>query len=545
MDNPLGSNSKPTVLLIASQMPQQELGLIAQLLQSQGFARQQPADPKGAPELVFATADNTNRVAIKFYQDIGALRLELNGDVAIKIGQALAQYMDPLTAERIGEYFQKSTSDMERRIYAILLVLTYPNATDAMKAITKTYFDEANDATREGVVQGLAFLETPDVGTQLEILERNYKDTPIAKLCRKAIDGLSDRGVIRESIPSFMKKIEQIVDDNPKAALEAIEKYEAQGDAPEIRALHAKALRLLGKTDEAAKLLEQISLADPDAAAAFCQRALLREAQGFAQNALQDAQTATAIDPTNACANDVFTRLSLVVANDSASQGDKRAQLDKLIDADPDDPNLRIQRAELSIDDAPQNAIDDLKTAQKSAPNDPRLPLLLAKAYLGIHHLGAALEQASIAQKTHTPSQQIDALLIKPRVFLAIDDPKSALDAIHEIPAEFRENPPIVLCTAIIFELLGRTDEANAYYKTHKSNIATLFATVAPTLYTDLPLLRTALGVAALDIRPKPNHPLDQEPIDPLFKRCRRCGALSIKRRTQCRDCGSTEFFEN
>ncbi|MBS7381893.1 MAG: hypothetical protein KIG72_11580, partial [Bradymonadales bacterium] len=370
-------------------------------------------------------------------------------------------------------------------------------------------------------------------------------DTPIAKLCRKAIDGLSDRGVIRESIPSFMKKIEQIVDDNPKAALEAIEKYEAQGDAPEIRALHAKALRLLGKTDEAAKLLAQISLADPDAAAAFCQRALLREAQGFAQNALQDAQTATAIDPTNACANDVFTRLSLVVANDSASQGDKRAQLDKLIEAAPDDPNLRIQRAELSIDDAPKNAIDDLKTAQKSAPNAPRLPLLLAKAYLGIHHLGAALEQASIAQKTHTPSQQIDALLIKPRVFLAIDDPKSALDAIHEIPTEFRENPPIVLCTAIIFELLGRTDEANAYYKTHKSNIATLFATVAPTLYVDLPLLRTALGVTALDIRPKPNRPLDQEPVDPLFKRCRRCGALSIKRRTQCRDCASTEFFEN
>lgn len=544
MDIKLGSVSKPTVLLIASQIPQQELGLIAQLLQSQGFSRRQSDDAKGSPVLVFTTADDANRVAIKFYQDIGALRLELSGDVSLKIGQALAQYMEPLTAERIDEFFRKATSDMERRIYAILLVLTYPDATDAMNAISKTYFDEANDATREGVIQGLAFLETPDVGTQLEILEQKSSNTPIAKLCRKAIDGLSSRGVIRESIPSFIRKIALIVDENPKLALEEIEKYEASGHAPEIRSLHAKALRLLGKTNEASQLLASISYDDPDASDAFCQRALLAEAQGFAEKALHDSQSALDLDPDNSAARDIFTRLSLLAGNASDAPADKLAQLDKLIDAAPDDPNLRIQRAELTLDDKPQNAVDDLLAAQKSSPNDPRLPLLLAKSYLATRHLGAALEQASLAQKTHAPSQQIDAFLIKPRVFLAIGDPRRALDAIHEIPADFRENPPIVFCTAIIFELLGRTDEANAYYKTHQNMLDKLFAIVNPTLYDDLPLLRQVSGIS-LDIRPRPSHVLDREPVDPLFKRCSHCGALSIKRRTQCRNCASSDFFEN
>ena len=52
--------SKPSVLLIASQMPQQELGIIAQLLMSQGY-KQQPASerPKNTASIAFETADKT------------------------------------------------------------------------------------------------------------------------------------------------------------------------------------------------------------------------------------------------------------------------------------------------------------------------------------------------------------------------------------------------------------------------------------------------------------------------------------------------------
>lgn len=84
MDN--HTNTKPSVVLIASQMPQQELGIIAQLLQSQGY-KQQPADKRKAPLIHFETEDKANGVIIKFYQDIGALRLELRGTLSQKIGK--------------------------------------------------------------------------------------------------------------------------------------------------------------------------------------------------------------------------------------------------------------------------------------------------------------------------------------------------------------------------------------------------------------------------------------------------------------------------
>ncbi len=544
MDSLTGSkSSKSSVMLIASQMPQQELGLIAQLLQSQGFSRRQPSSPQSAPALTFADAGGANVAVLKFYQDIGALRLELSGDVSLKIGAALGQYMEPLTADRLAECYQNSNADMDRRICAILLVLTFPDAASAMNALRKTYFDEANDAAREGIVQGLAFLETPDAGAQLEILERDFKDTPIAKLCRKAIDGLSDRGIIRESITSFKQKIAGIVEQNPKSALDSVEKYDPQGQVAELRALRAKALRLLGRNAEAADLLAQISAGDPDAADAWCERALAREAQGFAEGALSDAQSALSADPQNALAQDICNRLGLAIGDGNAEDGDRRAKLDALIRQSPDDPNLRIQRAELLLETTPEAAADDLKIAQKYAPNDPRLPLLLSKAWYAMRRLGAALEQAAIALKTHTPTQETDALLMKPRVCIAIGDPQSALNAIRDIPQEQRENPAIVFCTAIIFEMLGRSDEAEAFYKTHADKIRNLFDIVRPRLYADLPLLRAALGADRLAVEPKPASPLDLEPVDPLFKRCKSCGALTIKRRTQCRECACSEFF--
>lgn len=538
----------PSVMLIASQIPQQELGLIAQLLQSQGYTRK-TTEPKGAPELIFTTDDGNNTVTIKFYQDIGALRLELIGDTSLRIGAALGQYLESLSAERIGEFFEKSTSDMERRIYAILCVLTYPDAKTAMRHMRKSYIDDASDATREGVIQGLAFLETKDVGEQLEILERDFKETNLAKLCRKAIDGLSERGVIRESIASFIQKIQKIIDENPKLALENIEKYLSQGEEPKLRALHAKALHSLGRNDEALNLLTSIDISDPDASDAFCQRALLRETQGFPQNALQDAQSALVVDPQNKIAQEIFNRLRLTLSQNHASNDDKRTQLDKLLQTTPDDPNLRIQRAQCycdmgnDSDDNAQKAIDDLKHAQKFAPNDPRLPLLLAKAYRAKRYLGSALEQATIAQKIHAPSQNLDAWLIKPLILLAIDDPSAALNAIHEIPTDVRILPAVALCTAIIDERLGRNEEAETLYTPLKNDLAALFNALSPTLYDDLPILRRAMSVDTLPLSPRPKTPLDLEPTDPLFKRCKSCGALTIKRRTQCRECGSTEFF--
>ena len=339
--------SKPSVLLIASQMPQQELGIIAQLLMSQGY-KQQPASerPKSTSSITFETADKTNAVEIKYYQEIGALRLELTGETSQKIGAALAQYMETLSPDRIDELFGQAQSDMERRIYAILLVLAYPDGITAMDAIRDKYFVKGNEATREGIVQGFAFLETPDVGIPLEEIEKACKGQNIAILARRAIDGLSERGIIKESIESFQNKVMALIDDNPKAALELIEKYENGTPVAEIRALHAKALRLLGKNDEAYKLLEQISITQPDAVDAYCERALLRETAGATSQAMSDIQAALACDPNCPLALEIHKRLSLVHNHAAASVEDRIAQYSQALEATPDDVNLLCQRAE-------------------------------------------------------------------------------------------------------------------------------------------------------------------------------------------------------
>lgn len=537
--------AKPTILLIASQMPQQELGLIAQLLQSQGYRQQAPSDrPKNAAVLIFETADKSNSVAIKFYQEIGALRLELVGETSKKIGVALGQYMEPLTPERIAEFYDMSQSDMERRIYAILLVLTYPDGVTAMNEMRQKYFVEAKDATKEGVVQGLAFLETPDVGIPLEEIEKACKGQEIAVMARRAIDGLCERGLIRESLSSFMNKVEKIIDAKPDEALALIEKYEADGEVPEIRALHAKSLRLLGRMDDASSLVAQIDIDAPDACEAFCERALIREAGGFAAQAMNDAQMALACKPSCELATEIFQRLSIVLEHASSSAEDKLSQYSRALEANPDDVNMRCQRAECLIGmGKPEEAIEDLKAAQKLAPNDLRLPQMLAEAYLAIRHLGCALDQASKAQKIHVASQENAAWLLKPRVFLAMNLPEKALTAIHEIPAEIRDADEVEICTGIVEEMLGNADSARAHYAAVPDGMARIFNAMNICIYRDLPILREVSGISSLMVREAPASPLGDEPVDPFFKRCDACGALTMQRRTFCRECSNGSFF--
>ena len=540
------SSIKPEILLIASQMPQQELGLIAQLLQSHGY-RQQPASErsKKSPSIVFETSDKANSVRMMFYQEIGALRLELFGEISKKIGVALGQYMDVLNPDRLNELFDQSQSDMERRIYAILLVLAYPDGVSAMDAMRDKYFVRGSEATREGLVQGLAFLETPDVGIPLEEIEKTCKGENIAVLARRAIDGLGERGLIRESVASFRQKVEAIIDENPKSALEQIEKYVADGPAPEIRALHAKALRMCGRMDEAGALLAQISISEPDAVDAFCERALIREAGGHAMQAMSDVQAALACDPNHAAAAEIFMRLKLVLENSASSAEDRYAQFSRALEANPDDVNMLCQRAECLLEmRRAEEAVGDLTHAQQVAPNDQRLPYLLCEANLKIRRLGAALDQASKAQKIHVPTQETMAWLLKPRVFIAMDLPEKALGAIHEIPADIRENDAVVFCEAVVDELLGRADEAKSCYERSAGCGSALFDALDLSIYRDLPLLRRYAGIEQLVIRERPKTPLDLEPSDPFFKRCDACGALTMKRRTYCRECSNGSFFE-
>lgn len=535
------------ISLIATQDPRQDLGMIAQVLMGQGFV-QQPASEraKNSNALVFYTENKSDTITMKFYQDIGTLRVEAQGALAEKIVLALGQYMEALTAQTVAELFDAAQSDMERRIYAILLVLAYPNAAMAMRGLHDKYIKNGNDATREGIVQGFAFLETPDVGVALESIEAEFKGLPLAALCRRGIDSLSERGVIRESLGSFSAKIRAMVDTNAAEALALLEKYcEDNPDAAALRALHARLLVKLGRTEEATALLASIELDAPDAPEAFVERAKIREAQKYVDQAMRDIQCAMTCDPSNEEAQLIYRRLCMFEQQDSATDDQKLIEYTRALDENPDDAGLLCQRAECLMRLGEyEKAKNDALHIKKVAPNDQRLPRLLGEAWLCLGMLGCALEQASIAQKTFMANEQVAASLLKVRVFMALNRIEAARHALRELPPEIACSPEVVLYSGILSEIEGKGDEAARQYSSLSAGeMDDIIRHMPPRLYVDVPKLRDHIGDSVPPVHAPLENVLDQEMPDPYFKRCDQCGALTMGRRTFCKECGSATFF--
>ncbi len=535
------------ITLIPSQMPQQDLGMIAQVLMGQGFVQQPASERKReSPAIVFYTEDKSNIVTMKFYQDIGTLRVETRGAAADKIAVAMGQYMEAMTVASLTDLFDASQSDMERRVYAILLVLAYPSALDALAALHEKYIKNGSEATREGIVQGFAFLETPDVGDALESIEAEFTGQPIAVLCRKGIDALSARGLIKESLASFMNKIRGMVDDKAAEAVTMIDKYcENNPDAPALRALKARALIVLGKSDEASALLAQIDLSDPDAAEAFVERAKLREAGRFVEYALRDIQCALALEPENEEAAVICRRLSMLATQKESSDEEKLAEYTKALEENAEDANLLCQRAECLLHLGEfEKARADAIHARKLSANDPRLPLILGEAYLGMRWLGSALEQATTAQRVFAASQRVEASLLKVRVFMAINRIDAARHALRELAPEIQLESAVRLYAGILEELLGNANEARAIYaELTADEMSAVLRTQTPCLYVNLPVLREFASADVPAISEQPAVELDKEPMDPYFKRCDACGALTMARRTLCKECSNATFF--
>lgn len=532
------------ILLIASQAPQQELGLIAQVLQSQGFVQQSAAerDPN-VHALLFYTQDRTNLVSIKLYQELGVLRLELTGGVTVQIAGALENYLQTLSSDKIEELYEAAQSGMEQRIYAILLVLCYVDATAAMNALRQKYLLEGNDAAREGLVQGIAFLESPDMGAALEEIEKATANTEVAKLARRAIDALADRGLLQESAEALLAKLQPIVDNNPQAVLEKLEKLK-EVPAP-LRFLHAKALRLLRRTDEALAILAEIHPHDPDAANAYVERATLREQGGYTNEAMDDTMRALTMDPQDAEAQSLFERLKLIKQQSGISDEEKLAQLDAALASSPDDPKLLIRRAEtLLLLHKADTALLDLRRVESIAPTDPRLPALLSEALLEKGILGQALAEATKAQTIFAPTAKLEAKLLKPRVFFALNRPRMALPLFREIFTAMPNALVAAFGMALAYEWIGEAQSAKQIYDHLDPSLARSFVqALKPVLYENLPLAIAFCKDVELPISPLPSTVLDKEKQDPLFKRCAQCGALTLKRRTLCKECSGGSFF--
>ncbi|MFA5624026.1 MAG: hypothetical protein WC966_03065 [Bradymonadales bacterium] len=532
------------ILLFASQAVQQELGLIAQVLQSQGFVQQSAAerDPN-VHALVFYTEDRANQVSIKLYQELGVMRLELTGALGLQIATALETYLEPLSSEKIEELYELSKSGMEQRIYAVLLVLTYVDASTAMGAMRQKYLIDGNDATREGMIQGIAFLETHDMGVALEEIEKHVAGSPVEKMARRAIDALSERGLLQESDEFLITSLESIIDSSPQVVMDKLSKMKEQ--PPALRFLHAKALRLLLRHDEAATLLAEIHPSDPDAAKAYAERAILREQGGYHREALDDAQRALACDPELVVAQEVYERLRLIEQQSGASDEERLLQLNAALASNSDDSKLLVRRAETLLAlNKHEEALDDLRRVEKISPTDPRLPALLAEALLAAGILGEALAEATKAQSIFAPKYKLQAKLLKPRVFLALNRPHMALPLFREI---FKENPSALVAAfgmALAHELQGENESAQQILKHLDPKRAESFIkSLKPRIYTELPLTKAFCKDCELPISPIPSTILDQEKQDPLFKRCDQCGALTLKRRTLCKECSGSSFF--
>ena len=533
------------ILLIPSQMPQQELAMVAQLLQTQGYIQQSEEErKKNVHEIVFHTQDKANAVSMKFFQELGVLRLEFKGELSIRISMALTQYLEPLSVDAIVKYLDEVNSDMERRVYMVLLTIAFQDATAAYMYCDKKYLSGDNEAMREGFIQGVAFLETPDAGPVLEELEKKFAGKPTAELARKAINALSERGLITESVQSLKTKIEACIDDNPQSALDILDKCNPM--PPQLRYLRAKALRLLHKTDEAFALLKNISGNEPDAAQAFAERAILHEQNGELAAAHDDILDALTLDAQNPAFRTVYDRLELILKQQNASAEQRVRQLTQAIERAQGDPNLLFQRAECYLSmNQPHDAIQDLKGAERLAPNDPRLPAMKAEADLQQEYFGSALYNATIARKTFAPSARIQAQLLKPRVFFALNNPHAALNLLRELLNTDPDCFPARFGVAIALELLGDKEKAIKTLATIPSGeLENCIRTLRPVVYEEIPVTQEFCGKHHIDILPKPEHPMGKEPSDPLFKRCCQCGALTMKRRTFCKDCSNNQFFE-
>ncbi|MCL2325146.1 MAG: hypothetical protein FWC40_01380, partial [Proteobacteria bacterium] len=122
--------------------------------------------------------------------------------------------------------------------------------------------------------------------------------------------------------------------------------------------------------------------------------------------------------------------------------------------------------------------------------------------------------------------------------------PQQALSSLRELPPERHTAPQYQLCLGILEERLGHPEAAqNVYDSLPHDAMTSALKALNLRLYTALPILRGIVGPALPPPQPHPEKPLDNEPVDPYFKRCDACGALTMMRRTLCRECANNTFF--
>lgn len=535
----------PRVLLLAVQRPELELSRIQQVLHSQGYQPQpMPDGGEQRPAWLFTTADGRDEVRLYLILELGVLRFLATGPQAESLTTLFRQALPSLDPQLLTDRLASTSHPLEQRVFVTMLILTHATAAEAMDALGQELMDRGPDEVREGVVQGLALLESPDAMRHLRAIQKAHADTALADLAGRALQALASLGLEDEDPEHLLEQAENTLDDNPEEALELLERAELAGlKAPRLHLVRARALRHLERFEEAVQSASRATSHRALIGDAALEQARAFEALGRSEDAAAAAQRA--VDAGIEAASAILARLRLNQAPAADASG-RLAQLSEAIDQYPNDAQLREQRAPLLIEaQRYTDALSDLEVVLAAQPDHPRALVYQAEALLGAKHLLKALKTASALDFEAAPKLLRHALTLKPRVYFALDQHERARTTLASHERRYPDFPELRFARALALEALDRTDEAQALYTEvlEEAPAQELVGRIQPVLY-NAPEAWNALSDTPISATPRPDRVSGADTLDSFFKTCLSCGTMALARRSTCKQCSGRDFLE-
>lgn len=357
--------------------------------------------------------------------------------------------------------------------------------TAAMLATLQTVLDDPQDFPDAQVRVGDFYLSQDDYGQALKYYQAAEQTKPEDKIGaqKKALAAM----LAGSKYDDASKLVDQILKESPndelalrmradllvntgkrENAAAAVQILQAQLNAnrnkldPALRLNLGRAYRLKGDLAAARAEFEEALRERKDFPAAEYELGRVYLAQGKATEALQAANAAAALTPSN-------RRTLLLQAWTLASTGqpDKaRTILDQELKQSPNDPQALHQRALISLQEGRfAEAVVTLQGIRQNS--DPSVSAALAAAYVGLRDFGKAETTLSDALKQSPGSLPLQAQLA--RTTALAGDYSLAIDQYQRVIQQDPKSPALQLGLGAVYQAKGDLKDASAsYQQAHK-----------------------------------------------------------------------------
>lgn len=534
------------VLLVAMQNPEYDLLNLSKVFGNRGLSPldQHPSGDPENPRWTFRTLDGKSQILLQMFGELGVYRLTLQGPEALALLQAIPSMMPILAPNLLAQRIQMARTPEERQMILALLVLSFASADVAMSQLGPL-LQQGDPDLLSGLIMGLRLMESAEAAEHLSYISKALPPgSPIADAAADAYNHLVALGVAKPKLDpeTVLAQVEPLIEINPPGALEKLDALAETGfSSPRAALLRARALVALDRWDESAPFVSQ-ALQDPACrpTALFLQ-ARLAERHGDLAAARASVRESLKLAPTDEAARAFDARLTLQLDASHQSPEQQRQHLDAAISQNPDDPELRLQRAALLLQlGLPADALRDVQAARAHAkPDDARLDLYEVEAHLRRGAYLSALQKHITNLALLPPSLRRQAALQRGRIYLALDDAERAARAFAET-LNRDAYPEAALGQALAIELQNPAFAQKLYARAlDASPPAALLASLQPILYAARPLC----PIHGLPLSARPASRIGADIIDPMFKYCLDCGTAALNRRTSCKNCGSKTFL--